>query len=126
MKALRQVGSTEKEIALVLGYSYIGFRKRKKNDVDLQEALDVGEAMSKVSLRKALFSKAIDAGNVTAMIWLSKQILGMKDKVETSESSGPTGVLIVPEAVSIEEWTAKAERVTKVYSESEEEVSIDG
>lgn len=39
-------------------------------------------AGGKASLRRALFKSAIEDGNVTSQIWLSKQHLGMKDRTE--------------------------------------------
>jgi len=36
----------------------------------------------KASLRRAMFKSAIEDGNVTSQIWLSKQHLGMRDKSE--------------------------------------------
>jgi hypothetical protein len=38
-------------------------------------------AGGKRSLRRVMFEKAIDHGNVTMMIWLSKQYLGMTEKI---------------------------------------------
>lgn len=38
----------------------------------------------KISLRRAQFKSAIDKGNVTMQIWLGKQWLGQKDKVENN------------------------------------------
>src|SRR5690554_4876161 len=37
----------------------------------------------KVSLKRAMFQKALE-GNVSLMIWLSKQYLGMSEKVESN------------------------------------------
>ena len=39
-------------------------------------------AGGKASLRRGLFKSALEEGNVTAQIWLSKQHLGMKDRTE--------------------------------------------
>lgn len=40
----------------------------------------------KMSLRRAMFEKATKDRNTTMMIWLSKQYLGMSDKVEVDQS----------------------------------------
>lgn len=42
-------------------------------------------ARGKMSLRRAMFRKAIEDENPTVQIWLSKQYLGMKDKVEYTD-----------------------------------------
>ena len=47
-----------------------------------------GKSRGKISLRRAMYTKAL-GGNVTMCIWLSKQYLGMKERVETSEESKP-------------------------------------
>lgn len=39
-------------------------------------------AGGKASLRRAMFKSAIEDGNVSSQIWLSKQHLGMKDRTE--------------------------------------------
>lgn len=40
----------------------------------------------KISLRRSMFNKATTEGNVTMMIWLSKQYLGMSDKFDDRHS----------------------------------------
>ena len=47
-----------------------------------------GKSKGNISLRRAMYSKALE-GNVTMCIWLSKQYLGMKERVETSEEAKP-------------------------------------
>ena len=41
-----------------------------------------------MSLRRMQFEKA-QTGNTTMLIWLGKQMLGQKDKIETSEENTP-------------------------------------
>ena len=54
----------------------------------------------KVSLRRMMYEKA-QGGNVTMMIWLSKQHLGMKDKVEQTgidgQSLAPKVIINIPD-----------------------------
>ena len=47
-----------------------------------------GKSTGKISLRRAMYTKALE-GNVVMQIWLSKQYLGMKERVETSEEAKP-------------------------------------
>ena len=47
-----------------------------------------GKSSGKISLRRAMYTKALE-GNVVMQIWLSKQYLGMKERVETSEEAKP-------------------------------------
>ena len=48
----------------------------------------IGNSSGKSSLRRAMYTKALE-GNVVMQIWLSKQYLGMKERVETSEEAKP-------------------------------------
>ena len=47
-----------------------------------------GRSKGKISLRRAMYHKALE-GNAVLQIWLSKQYLGMKERVETSEEAKP-------------------------------------
>lgn len=47
----------------------------------------------KISLRRAMLQSAL-SGNVTAQIWLSKQYLGMTDKIETEQAPSEIKVSI--------------------------------
>lgn len=104
VRGLRRIMCTEEEIAIAIGFSYRGFQERKKRDEDLNDALNEGHVLGKVSLRRAMMDKAL-SGNVSAQIWMSKNILGYKDKVETSENTGGGGLLVVPQrANNVDEW----------------------
>ena len=52
------------------------------------ESLKKGRDKGKMSLRRMQFEKA-QTGNATMLIWLGKQLLGQKDKIETSEENIP-------------------------------------
>ena len=47
-----------------------------------------GKDKGRMSLRRLQFEKA-QTGNTTMLIWLGKQMLGQKDKIETSENNDP-------------------------------------
>lgn len=53
--------------------------KREKN-LTFSDYFKSKAAGGKKSLRRAMFHKALNQGNTTMMIWLSKQHLGMTDK----------------------------------------------
>ena len=63
----------------------------------------------KISLRRAMFRKAIDQDNATMQIWLSKQYLGMKDQLDSTindeSRSKPTII-----NVNVEELTRIAQQ----------------
>ena len=52
------------------------------------ESLKKGRDKGRMTLRRMQFEKA-QTGNATMLIWLGKQLLGQKDKIETSEENTP-------------------------------------
>jgi hypothetical protein len=55
---------------------------------NFSEYLKKGRDKGKMSLRRMQWEKA-QTGNTTMLIWLGKQMLGQKDKIETSENNEP-------------------------------------
>lgn len=83
---LCQLQCTAEECAHVLGLSVDTIDRRLKEEGwDGFEAF-AGEnnSMGKVSLRRSQFQLA-SAGNATMLIWLGKQWLGQKDKIEDED-----------------------------------------
>lgn len=58
-----------------------GFRLRKNKDGELLGVLKKGRADGRSSLRRMQFQTA-EKGNPTMQIWLGKQLLGQRDKIE--------------------------------------------
>src|SRR5579863_6248782 len=79
---------TDDEVAAFLGVSTRTLDRRKKVK-NFQEVIDRAKAKGRVSVRRNLFRLASN-GNVTAAIFLSKNLLGYKDYV-ANEMSGPNG-----------------------------------
>tara|TARA_R100001510_G_C7535206_1_gene124999 strand:+ start:93 stop:416 length:324 start_codon:yes stop_codon:yes gene_type:complete len=52
------------------------------------DTIKKGRDLGKMSLRRMQFEKA-QQGNTTMLIWLGKQVLGQKDRIETSEDEKP-------------------------------------
>jgi|TARA_R100001460_G_scaffold26146_1_gene52790 hypothetical protein len=52
------------------------------------DTIKKGKDKGKMSLRRLQWDKA-QTGNTTMLIWLGKQILGQRDKIETSENNEP-------------------------------------
>jgi AraC-like DNA-binding protein len=52
------------------------------------DTIKKGKDKGRMSLRRLQFEKA-QTGNTTMLIWLGKQMLGQKDKIETSENNDP-------------------------------------
>lgn len=71
------------------------YRFCKENyNLTFAEAQRKHSAPAKVSLRRVMYEKAM-GGNVTMMIWLSKQYLGMTDKVESVVESTENKKLVI-------------------------------
>jgi len=73
---------TNKEIAEFYGCDESLIRK------NYSEFCTKGRAIGKTRLRKLLW-RAAEKGSVVSMIWLSKQYLGMKERIESSEECTP-------------------------------------
>jgi hypothetical protein len=87
--SLSQIGCTQEEIGSVVGISARTLQRRFADLV--AENKNIGRA----SLRKKLWSKAMRGqGNDKLLIWLSKQELNMRDKIETQNIVEPLPLII--------------------------------
>lgn len=77
-----EVGCTDEEIADITGISVDTFTRRKEKD-DFSGVLKNARSNLRMSLRRSQVVAAL-SGNVTAQIWLGKQLLGQRDKHDTS------------------------------------------
>lgn len=80
VEQLASIQCTDEEIAAVLGVSVDTLIRRKKEPA-YQEALDGGKAKGRASLRRMQWQAAKN-GSVPMMIFLGKNLLGQRDKVE--------------------------------------------
>ena len=77
IEAAASIGCTREEIAVLLGVHAKTIQRR----AEANEAIATGQAKMRSSLRRMQWAKAKE-GNVAMLIWLGKQILGQKDRVE--------------------------------------------
>lgn len=95
IQKLAEIHCTYDEIAAIMGCCRDTLH-RKYSDV-----IKKGQTIGKRSLRRAMFDKALNGKNTTMMIWLSKQYLGMTDKVETHQveekTTDPESPAVTPE-----------------------------
>ena len=84
---LSQIGCTQEEIGAVVGISARTLQRRFADLV--AENKNIGKA----SLRKKLWEKALK-GDPKLLIWLSKNELGMVDKIHTTQSVEPLPLII--------------------------------
>jgi hypothetical protein len=78
-----KIQCNEIEAASVLGCSVDTLSRRlQEAGTEWKEFFLEHSAGGRASLRRSMFKAAVEDGNVTAQIWLSKQHLGMKDRTE--------------------------------------------
>ena len=90
---LAHIGCTIEECGSVLGVSA---RTLQRNFADI---IDMNREKGKASLRKKMFEKAINKDNTHMQIWLSKNYLGMKDRLVNEQISEPLPLIIEAEDV---------------------------
>lgn len=78
---LSALNCTLQEVAAFFGAAESTVEHRFRSEPDLKAAWEKGRATGKLSLRRKQTELA-NAGNVTMLIWLGKQLLGQKDKIE--------------------------------------------
>lgn len=106
IEKLAQMHCTYEEIAEFVGVST---KTLQRNYVHI---IKKGREVGKISLRKAQFDKAL-SGNVPMMIWLGKQHLDQKDKLEQTNIDEPLPLIIEGQEVNIcEDVTTAKEKQT--------------
>ena len=84
---LSKIGCTQEEIGSVVGISARTLQRR------YAEIIEVNKNIGKSSLRKKMWQTAL-RGNPKMQIFLSKNVLGMKDRVETQTTVEPLPLII--------------------------------
>ena len=79
VEELAAIMCTQAEMATVLGCSVKTLERR------FGRAIEKGKARAATSLRRKQWQLA-EKGNVTMLIWLGKQYLGQRDRLEADES----------------------------------------
>ncbi len=77
------IGCTNEEIIALLGCGRMTFYRHLKDDPALQEVIERGRDRGRAALRRMQWHGA-ESGNATMQIWLGKQLLDQKDKLENS------------------------------------------
>lgn len=85
---LLRIQCTGEEIAGAMGMSYDTLERACKRDHNMKfaEYSELKRAEGKASLRRAQWKAAQD-GNPTMLVWLGKQMLGQRDKVDVDNKS---------------------------------------
>jgi len=77
VEALASFGCTQDEIAVIMRCCSRTLRRRK----DVKVALERGYSKMRSSIRRWQYEKAKD-GNVAMLIWLGKQLLGQRERID--------------------------------------------
>ena len=100
IKKLAQLHCTFDEIAEFSGVSTKTLQRRYVH------LIKKGREMGRISLRRAQFEKAL-SGNVVMQIWLGKQHLDQRDKIEQTTFSEPLPLIINAKPDEIEDVKKK-------------------
>ena len=104
LKNLASIGCPTYEIASVLGVSA---RTLERN---YAEIIDTYREKGKSSLRKKMWDKAIKKDNTLMQIFLSKNVLGMSDKVQQTNVTEPLPLIIDGKVEDVEVEDGKKKR----------------
>ena len=96
LKNLASIGCPMYEIAGVLGISQ---RTLKRNFANF---IEENKEKGKASLRKKMWDKAIKKDNTNMQIFLSKNVLGMSDKVQQTNVTEPLPLIIEADVESVD------------------------
>lgn len=101
---------TGEECAAILEVDYDTLNNSLKSDGfgGFSDYFKKKSASGKMSLRRRQYTKAVDEGNPTMLIWLGKQWLGQKDS-ETLVDTTVNNIMPVPTADSIDSWEESAQ-----------------
>ena len=101
---LASIGCTQEEIASVVGVSA---RTLQRNYADI---IDRFKNKGKASLRKKMWDKAVKKDNTNMQIFLSKNYLGMSDKVQQTNVTEPLPLIIEAQAEEVKDLNGKEKR----------------
>ena len=96
VRRLAGIQCTDEEIAAAIGCAQDTLARGRKRDPELDEAILVGRANGRMSIRRAQYKRAM-SGNAAMLIWLGKQVLGQRDNVKIDGSIGPSVIRVVGE-----------------------------
>lgn len=87
LEKLCQLNCTLEEIAAFFDTTSQTIKERMAANKAFREVVDRGRAKGRLSVRRMQMRLA-NEGNPTMCIWLGKQLLGQKDRMETATTAG--------------------------------------
>ena len=97
---LSQIGCTQEELGSILGVSARTLQRR------FAEIIEVNKNKGKASLRKRMYEKAMK-GNDKLLIWLSKNMLGMSERIHSTNVTEPLPLIIEAKAEEVKDLNGK-------------------
>ncbi len=96
---LCELQCTGEEIASVIEVDYdtLNTACKREHGKSFSDYFEEKRAGGKVSLRRAQFKTATEDGNPTMLIWLGKQMLGQRDKLDVDQRSSDRSMSPVKE-----------------------------
>ena len=94
---LSKLQCTLEEIAAVMGVHRATLMR------NYAQIIDDNREVGKTSLRRSMWKKALNKDNTNMQIWLSKNVLGYKDKIESKNITEPLPLIIDGKAEDVEE-----------------------
>ena len=94
---LSKLQCTLEEIAAVMGVHRATLMR------NYAQIIDDNREVGKTSLRRSMWKKAFNKDNTNMQIWLSKNVLGYKDKIESKNITEPLPLIIDGKAEDVEE-----------------------
>jgi len=125
IQALMQIGCTIQETAAALGLNITYLQMQLKTIKPMQDAADMGSALLKVSLRRALFDLAIGDKNPIVCMFLAKQYLGMADRVNVTSDGTPLQMNEEEAARIVEQMIPQYKSMRNILSVSTTTVRLD-
>jgi hypothetical protein len=117
------LGCTSDEIASLLGIGRRTFYDHLEKDEGLKEAIDEGRAQGRVTLRRLQWQQA-HAGNPTMLIWLGKQLLGQRDKVDLENNGQSLTLLHLAAAHACGEQLRRQYVIENAATENQEKTAV--
>lgn len=80
---LAKIHCTYEEIGAIVGCSHDTLERRLREDPEFRARVERAYAEGKASVRREMWRSALDGGDTKMLIWLSKNHLGMRDRIES-------------------------------------------
>lgn len=109
---LAGIQCTYEEIASVCKISKRQFIEHVQRDAELRGIIEDGWASGRMSVRRQQF-KLLAEGNVTMAIWLGKQYLGQRDRVDNRVTGAEGGPLQTHNVTDLELLETRIARIVE-------------